>query len=48
MIVDLRPKKDDTAKKSKVHALPADHYAVVNAAATGPVRTAPAKATTHA
>ena len=48
MFVTLRPKKDDTIKKSRVYALPSDHYAVVNAAATGPVRTAPAKATTHA
>lgn len=48
MIILLRPKKDDTAKKNRVYAVPSDHYSVVNATATGSVRTAPAKTATHA
>ena len=49
MLLALRPKKDDTLKKSRIHELPADHYSLVEAASMGAVgtrstRTAPAKA----
>lgn len=37
MIRSLRPKKDETAKRSRVFQLPSDHYAVSGAAATGTV-----------
>ena len=49
MFLALRPKKDDTLKKSRIFEPPADHYSVVEAASTGAVgtrsaRKAPAKA----
>lgn len=49
MVLALRPKKDATLRKSRIHELPADHYSVVEAASTGAVgarstRPAPAKA----
>ncbi|MFN3339438.1 MAG: DUF2631 domain-containing protein [Dietzia sp.] len=43
MFLSLRPKKDDTLKKAKVYEVPADHYSVFGAAATGAVGIAPAK-----
>ncbi|EYT63740.1 hypothetical protein H483_0107390 [Dietzia sp. UCD-THP] len=43
MFHSLRPKKDDSLKKSKVYEVPVDHYSVVGAAASGAVGTAPAK-----
>jgi|SRR5690625_1122789 len=48
LVMALRPKKDDTAKKSQIYVPPADHYAAVNAAAPGPTRPAPARPTTTA
>lgn len=49
MFLSLRPKKDDTLQKSKLYAVPADHYSVVEAASSGAVGSrstekAPAKA----
>ena len=43
MFLTLRPRKDPSVKKSRVYELPADHYSVVGAAATGTVGTAPTK-----
>lgn len=43
MFLSLRPKKDDSLKKARVYEVPADHYSVFGAAATGEVATAPAK-----
>ena len=40
MAISLRPKKDTTAKRNKVFAVPTDHYSVVAGAATGSVTAA--------
>lgn len=48
MVISLRPKKDDTLKKSRIHEVSAHHYAAASAVATGeaarnPEGVAPAK-----
>ena len=40
MAISLRPKRDTTAKRNKVFAVPSDHYSVVAGAATGSVTAA--------
>lgn len=40
MIRSLRPRKDETLKKSRIFEVPSDHYAVAGAAATGAVTAA--------
>ena len=37
MVLALRPKKDDTAKKTRIFELPPDHYSVTARAAQGSV-----------
>lgn len=37
MIISLRPKKDDYAKKHKVFEVPSDHYSVTGNVATGAI-----------
>lgn len=39
MFLSLRPKKDLTLKKSRILQLPADHYSVTGAAASGAIGT---------
>ena len=43
MFLSLRPKKNETVKRSRLYEVPSDHYAVVGAAASGRIGAEAAK-----